>query len=331
MKKILHKLIERLCYYCGVDSLFYLLNRKAKRILTFHNVIPDAVDPHLIADYVSHTESEFRTIVRELKRRFVVSTDLQDSRTVTITFDDGYLNQYEIAGRVLQEEGNIPAIVFVSGHNIDRRDNDALIVDKILLWISAVPAGRYLDFEVTNLNRGFLWHSVIRPRFVNDAASKGFLLFEELDRAYPYKKILDNLNDIYVRLRTYGISISQIRGLRERGWLVGWHTRTHFPLAAQDMERKRAEMTAPSELNMNNVVFSYPYGELTSVDEDAIKIAKELSYPCAVSNMLNPGRLCSRFFLPRMDLSADKFSIHFHLSGLDYFLHTGKLLEVVKW
>lgn len=30
-------------YWTGIDALFYWLNRKAKRIVTFHNVLPQGL------------------------------------------------------------------------------------------------------------------------------------------------------------------------------------------------------------------------------------------------------------------------------------------------
>ena len=40
MKHKIILLIAFLFYYVGIIRLFYFLNRKAKRIITFHNVIP---------------------------------------------------------------------------------------------------------------------------------------------------------------------------------------------------------------------------------------------------------------------------------------------------
>lgn len=93
-RKKLSRCIAVLSYWLGIDALFYWLNRHAKRTLTFHNVLPDAVFRHDVSNFVSNSVSEFRTIVRELRKRWRFSVDLFDPSTLTITFDDGYLNQY---------------------------------------------------------------------------------------------------------------------------------------------------------------------------------------------------------------------------------------------
>ena len=85
-----------------------------------------------------NSSSEFEKTVDEVSRRFGFSTDLTDSHTVTLTFDDGLLNQYETAGEILRRRG-IPAIVFVAGDVIDAEPLGTLVTDKILLWNQFAP------------------------------------------------------------------------------------------------------------------------------------------------------------------------------------------------
>lgn len=53
-------------------------------------------------------------MICEIRKHFRLSTDVHDSSTATITFDDGYLNQYVIASKniIADDEG---AIIFVAG------------------------------------------------------------------------------------------------------------------------------------------------------------------------------------------------------------------------
>ena len=107
-------LIAAACYWTGVDALFYRLNRKAKRIVTFHNVLPDRLWRDNLANGVSNSLKDFETIIARCAKRFRFSTDLLDAKTLTVTFDDGYHNQFAFAFKSLREKG-IPACVFVSG------------------------------------------------------------------------------------------------------------------------------------------------------------------------------------------------------------------------
>lgn len=99
MKQQIVKLTAALCYWMVVDALFYMFNCKAKRIITFHNVMPEYLLPQGKMIGLTDTEESFRMKVRMLKKRFRISTDVLDRGSATITFDDGYKNQQEVAER----------------------------------------------------------------------------------------------------------------------------------------------------------------------------------------------------------------------------------------
>lgn len=333
MRHIITKTIAILFYFLGVDSIFYFLNKKAKRIITFHNVLPFGLLPGGKSIGLTDTEESFKKKVRLLKRHFRLNTDVFDENSATITFDDGYKNQYEVAGRILQEEGNIPAILFTSGRVINSNTpKEALVVDLLLHWVWLAPDGEYdltktigICFELTVMNRADIWEFIIWPAFLNDSVNKGRILLKELSNQYSVDKILSGCNDEYLRLRLTGVSENDIKSLKEKGWLVGWHSKEHYPLSMLDNEAKDIEIDSAPE-QFKTVVFSYPYGELESVNSDSLMLVKRCGYPCAVSNVYEPNKLFGRFFIPRMMLSDDKYLAHFELSGAKYFLLHRKLL-----
>ena len=57
-----------------------------------------------------------------------------------------------------------------------------------------------------------------------------------------------------------------------------------------------------------------------SVSESNISVAKELGYPCSVSNVEYSVFVPDRWFLPRFYLAGDKYNVHFRLSGFKFFL-----------
>lgn len=339
MKQRIVKLIAALCYWMGVDALFYMLNRKAKRIITFHNVMPENLLPQGKKIGLTDTEESFRMKVRILKEHFSISTDVLDNYSATITFDDGYKNQQEVAERILKEEGSLPAIIFAAGRMIDNvNPSEALVVDLLLHWTHLAPNGIYKlgcscavvkQFEITMANRQQVWQDVIWPSFCKDSEAKGRQLLKDLDRQFTIKKILDSCNPEYLRLRMTGISNNDIRDLQSKGWFIGWHTQEHYPLSKLNNEEKKHEIIGSPE-EMKDVVFSYPYGELDSVDKECIQIAKAAGYPCAVSNVDTHNSLMCKHFIPRMMLDGNFYQCHMELSGLKYFLKTRKLLPKIN-
>ena len=41
MKHRMVEILAKMAYWAGVDAIFCWVNRRAKRIVTFHNVLPD--------------------------------------------------------------------------------------------------------------------------------------------------------------------------------------------------------------------------------------------------------------------------------------------------
>lgn len=339
MKQRIVKLIAALCYWMGVDALFYMLNRKAKRIVTFHNVMPEHLLPEGKKIGLTDTEESFRMKVRILKEYFSISTDVLDNCSATITFDDGYKNQQEVAERILKEEGSLPAIIFAAGRMIDNiNPSEALVVDLLLHWTHLAPNGIYKlgcscavvkQFEMTMANRQQVWQDVIWPSFCKDGETRGRQLLADLDGQHAIMNVFDLCNPEYLRLRMTGISNNDIRDLQSKGWLIGWHTQEHYPLSKLNNEKKKHEITDSPE-GMKDVVFSYPYGELDSVDEECVQIAKAAGYPCAVSNVDAHSLLMGKYFMPRMMLDGNFYQCHMELSGLKYFLKTRKLLPKIN-
>lgn len=143
------RLVAYVCYFLGLHRIAYFLNRKRKRVITFHNVLPDDLFDKSIANGVSCSFSGFKAIVSEISRFYRFSLNLDDYKTVTLTFDDGYLNQVETAAPYLTERG-IPAYLFVSGQllpqtgGVSKQESGRpLVVDLLLHWISYVPSGEY--------------------------------------------------------------------------------------------------------------------------------------------------------------------------------------------
>ena len=337
MKDKLTYVIAWLAYWFGVDCLFYILNRKCKRVLTFHNVFPDELT---IADGgggMSISESTLKSIVREIGKRYRFSTDFDDTETATLTFDDGFLNQYEVAARVLADMG-IPAVLFVAGDNIDRTQTmGAPAVDLLTLWLAHVPQKVLVDFAESlshgngtsvdsHVSRMRFWIDVLRPLYVDDSRARGRSVVAKCDQAYPFSALLAALPSEYVRLRLCGVSSAQLNDLRGRGWKIGWHAKSHYPLSAIPCSEKHQEFQAPDDIK--SMPMSYPYGELRSVDDDDVRICRESGFPMAFSNLPECNRLMGPFFRMRFSVPSDEIMLHFHLSGFRHFLKFRRLLPV---
>lgn len=328
MKRKVVAWVERIACWFGVDALFYWLNRGAKRVVAFHNVLPDELMRPEDGGGICFRASEFRLAIRELKKHFSFSVNQDDSSALTLTFDDGYLNQYETAAQILQEEGGIPAMLFVSGALIGSKGyENCLVIDKILQWQKDVPMSvAEKVFGRTFSSRMQLWSEALLPAFAADAEMKGLGLLARLEAAYSTRKDVEARSPEYRRLRFDGLTKEQIADLWARGWKVGYHTYSHYPVSRLSDEEARKELT-PADPEMLKVPFAYPYGNEDFVSERDERIVESLGYPCAYScGAEMTGRYGRRFFLRRMMPPIDKYRLHFELSGLRHFLKYRKLL-----
>lgn len=336
------KLIATICYYLQLHKVAYWLNRNRKRTITFHNILTDDVFENNVANGVSNSLSQFKAIIDEIARHFDFSLDLDDSKTVTITFDDGYRNQVEIAAPYLRSKG-VPAYLFVSGRLLPSDGSDGeqgvdarpLTIDLLLHWVGYVPNGKYsikiggvqTKIELTADNRLRVWVDTIWPAFMSDGESKGENLMNALDAAYPIQKMLASLPKLYIKQRLEGASVEQFEELAQQGWQIGWHTYSHYPLAKLSHEQKVYELTPDKRIKSK--VLSFPYGGPTEVDSICLEIAKNLGYATAVSNVNVQNFMTGDWFRSRMALPADRIMLHFELSGLKHMIKYRKLLPKI--
>lgn len=336
MKQQIVKLIAALCYWLGIDALFYFLNRKAKRIITFHNVMPKRLLPQGKRIGLTDTEETFAMKIHEIGKHFHFTTDIHDNKGATITFDDGYRNQYEVAAPLM---GDTKGVIFACGKLYDNNyPSEALVVDLLMHWTWLVPNGEYhinyhsavvASIVVDDTNRDMVWQKAIWPSFVKDSKTKGYGLLDALNSIVSISSLLDKCDKEYLRLRLTGFSSQEIETIRNNGWLVGWHTHEHFLLSALDKEEKIKEIDFLAPAATKAVPLSYPYGEIQSVDNECQEIARNAGYSCAVSNLPDANKMSSKFFLPRITLSDNKYLLHFELSGVKYFMKNRSLMPIL--
>lgn len=300
----------------GIFRLFYFLNRKAKRVLVFHNVIPDDVADKYGLVGASIRFSQFKRIVEAIESRFAFSPDLDDPSTVAITFDDGYFNQYAVAFKWLYSRG-IRGYLFYAGDV-----GKILAIDRIALWREYAP----IEF-IPGANRVKYWGEVLWPEYMKDGASQGKNLIARLDAIYSFDKLFASVDREYLKMRFGEISAKELDEMRNSGWTIGWHTWSHSPLSTLDDARAIRELMAPAEFE--GMPISYPYGNDDLVGRRIVELTRGLDYGIAFSNTYESEMNVDKMFFPRMTLwASDVDYVDFVLSGLQFFIKRRKLLPV---
>lgn len=323
--------IAKISKYTGLTKLCYRLNKGKKRIVAYHNVIPDKYFDDTLHLAHSMRESSFRRQVIVIKKRFDVDLNLENKNSLSITFDDGYLNQGKIAGEILSNE-NMKAYFFCAGILIDKKDT--LVMDKLQYWFSYVPSGEYYLKELSlalNLtdkeNRKESWDKL--SKFI-DAKLPLSDIYKYLDNIYKFKGI-KKLNDDFYKLRFTSLEDRHIENMKANGHNIGAHSYYHERYAVLDDEKIKDDIKHCVELKniFNTDVFCYPYGSLVDINEIVRSEIKNSGYKKALAYSNNPIKEgYNQYFMPRIFLpdTDNEALIDFILSGAKYFCNFKKLL-----
>jgi len=237
-------------------------------ILMYHSVLPDPSPWVDSWGEIAHSElvfraqmellaMDFRTISLDEAIQYVNSGDDLPKRSVVVTFDDGYADNYEVAMPVLNQAG-VPATFYVTVDCVENRR---------LPW----PSRLRFAFRHTRLSE---W---------KDACGKTWTLNCSVEREEAFLSSCDvccqlsgTTQEIFVRrveqeLET-NISFEQgslmmsyehLRALQRHGHTIGSHTMTHPNMAYLKEDEAGRELTESKrrlELNLEAPIrhFSYP-------------------------------------------------------------------------
>lgn len=198
-----------------------------------------------------------------------------------ITFDDGLLEQYESAWRILERKG-IPALFFVNPSTA--LDGRVLLVHKIQ-WLRATqPPDRFWQMIVGESERLAIRlpldkmppseRLATQYRYDSPQARRVKYLLNHLLPPTSLSTIIDRCFDAWAGsekdfARGFYMQVDHWRKLSRAGCL-GTHTISHLPLAEQDqvtMRREIADSKAMIEASVGEPIWavSYPYGGATAI------------------------------------------------------------------
>ena len=278
----------------GVLRLAGRLHGKGAAILMYHSVLED---PGCVADSLGGMihpraifEGQMELLAREFHPmsldqvgRFVSGEEDLPERAVVVTFDDGYADNFEVAMPILDRLG-VPAAFYVTVDCVESRR---------LPWPSRL---RY-SFRKT-----------ARKEWKGEAA-KIWNLGSEREREAAYLAACDRVAmlagaeqeravshiefDLGTMLPAESgdlmMSWGQVRGLAQRGHIVGSHTTTHPNLAHVGVEDARRELVESkrrmeSQINAKVVHFSYPCPALfPNWTEQTVEESQRAGYETAVT------------------------------------------------
>lgn len=300
-----------------LSSVNKILNKGKLSILIYHQVFTER-DPMRASEPDAATFRWQMELVKKYFHPLSISAALVHleqntlpSNAVCITFDDGYINNLEVATPILKEL-DIPATVYVAtafslGENMW---NDRLI--------DLVSAN-----EVSTLTLKALKEAPIELGDIQNRVAVAHQLIKKI-KYLPFEQrkiLIDTLyleNKISERPRKM-MSVQQIQQLQQLGIEIGAHTVDHPILKVMDKTEQLAQMQQ-SKQALEKILphrvkgFAYPNGKV-DVDYDFTtrSLAEEIGFDYAVStNWGISSKHTDKFQLNRFT-PWDKTPLKFHL------------------
>ena len=262
--------------------------------LNYHR-IGDAHQTSLDSGVFSAAAEQFEEQLKYLKAESDVIGvgDISDAlrpgskrRCVLITFDDGYLDNYQIAYPILKQVG-VPAVIFLTTGFLDQR---------FVSWWDEI-AWIMKNTQRTELKLPDLWE--VEPFSLTNGNSRPEILrLLRLAKLLPPPSLQNLLSDLAEAAGTGRapqttetapwLTWDMVREMRRGGIDFGGHTVTHPVLSTCTVEQQRDEIMVSKqrieqELGEPITVFSYPIGQPWSFNADSVRLVREAGYQCAFS------------------------------------------------
>lgn len=319
----------------ALEGMGSLLGGNSKRltVLIFHRVLPE-VDP--LSPDEMHA-SRFDALVGTLVHFFNVlpmdealsrlRAGTLPTRSVAITFDDGYADNYTIACPILIKHG-VKATFFVASGFLD----GGIMWNDVAREALRSFRGDRLDLSWLDLGVCSVATEAERHRLTETLLPKLKYLTPEGRRTALTRLIGDTGARIPDDLM---LTTAQLQGLQAAGMEIGGHTMDH-PILAVLSEAEARQQMADNRAHLTHLLgrapryFAYPNGR-PEQDYLAVhaRIARELGYEAAFTTSYgSAGPESGSFELPRFtpwDKDALRFSLRL---GHNFFRsHSRRLLS----
>lgn len=288
------ELLARGLRWSGISSLLGALPaRDALLVLNYHRIGDAAADP-FDPDLFSATADELDRQITYLKRHlsvvtlgeaqaFVEGRDSSSHSRVLITFDDGYLDNYELAFPILRSHG-VQGVFFLTTSIVGSCampwwDRIAYLIKtaRRRRFSLRYPADLAVDIDENGITRSL--RDVLAQYKRPETADPARFLSELQESA--------NGDTPPSSLRRF-LSWDEAREMIRGGMAIGSHTVSHDVLSQLKPERQQEELAQSREILQQQLgvavdSLAYPVGLETSFTDRTQSIARDTGYHMAFS------------------------------------------------
>ncbi|MCM2283296.1 MAG: polysaccharide deacetylase family protein [Desulfobacula sp.] len=258
---------------------------------------------HLAQNY---TVIDFKTLVERLEKK-------QSLRGyVVITFDDGFLDNYELVYPVLKQY-KLPATIFLTTDFINKKSTPWFI--KFRYAFMETPKN-HIQIKIIDTDYNFPTNSKIERKVASDKVMSYMRSCPEEQRDQFLNTLYEILEiDNFKPLENLMLNWDQIREMSDYGISFGAHTVSHPVLSQISIESAKKEIKLSKEIieaetKKQVYSFAYPFGKKSDFSQELIPIIKQLGFKCAVTTETGKNNF-------ETDLFALNRNFPFEMSVLD--------------
>lgn len=297
-----------------------LPQRRVLIVLTYHR-IGDPMKTPYDSGVFSATADELDEHITHLKKRFHMVTPEEavviacgagpTQASVLITFDDGYLDNYEEAFPVLKSQGVSAMFFLATGFVGSRRvpwwDRIAFVIKQRTGGTIRMNYPQPVEYDIDKLGILEVSRRILRV-YRSTAVTDPDRFERELQEACKATPPSEDARPLFM-------SYAQAREMQAAGQAFGSHTHSHTILTTLSADAQREEFRVSREilereLNTKIDVLAYPVGSTHAFSGDSIEGLKATGYRAAFSHyggLNRPGEM-DRYDIRRLPMDRPSTS-----------------------
>ncbi len=265
-------------------------------VLTYHRIsdikrapwILRAVNPHDFERQILYLRKSFNVLPIDNVVKCIREGEPLSPRTVIITFDDGYKDNYLNAYPILKKH-NVPATINLITDNID--SGNSFWWDKIsyAIWntsLNFIDLGELGVYNLHSTRNRVIAINGVRSKLTQKTSLEIATVIEHILKI-SHVDILKDLEEGTV------LSWSDVTEMKTSGITFGAHSLTHSNLTQMSLEEayheiNKSKKDIETNIGQNVTVFCYPNGKFS---QDTVRLVQEAGFQCGLTlipQMIDP-------------------------------------------
>ncbi len=299
LRKLARAVACEALFRTGVVASARARTQDQAKILIYHSVAPQE-SPYVCGLEVTVSPSLFEKQLDYLCNNYHIVTLQQlvsglrqarlSKRTIVLTFDDGFRDNYELAWPILRKYG-VSATIFLCTDVIGT--GKVLWPHRLTYLMNCVGVERVLELAEGN------WS-------VPDGISRSLTYLVIINLIARYVQMTDIETFLQGAFRHFGIvdpdrasaqlylGWAQVEEMMKAGIEFGNHTCSHSNLALLDQQGQRQEIIAARDRIIGavpenlSISFAYPFGQVNHFTDLSEQIVQESGHSCALQGVSSP-------------------------------------------